>query len=313
MQVRGMWVAGLVAVAVGVGGAVLWQRTPLGADSSATGQASAREGVKGWSLLGGGKDLPAGATTGSAQVRTPDQVRVRLFKEGSFAGTEPAGDWCVANKKLTPCPELRSRFEYYVLGLGEVTIEEIRGLIQDEAKHAHGDELAAQIMAVWDKYWQVRTYNWHNKFVQADRATWMPVFEEQRSVRRQILGAAWAEAFFKDDEQHFSEYYAQLESGQPPPPDPGEPVPQMAPGKDSAAVRAERIARYGEAAADRLDKADAEWADWERRLGAAKTEWERLQKATNLSDAQRKAEMSTYVKSNFPADEQLRVQALLHL
>ncbi|RYE63708.1 MAG: hypothetical protein EOO83_03135, partial [Oxalobacteraceae bacterium] len=113
--------------------------------------------------------------------------------------------------------------------------------------------------------------------------------------------------------QHFQEYYAQLESGQPPPPDPGEPVPQMAPGKDPAAVRAERVARYGEAAADRLDKADADWADWERRLNAAKVEWERLQKAPNLSDTQRKAEINAYVKSNFPPDEQLRVQALLHL
>ncbi|CAH0351598.1 lipase secretion chaperone [Aquabacterium sp. CECT 9606] len=311
MQVRGMWATGLLAVVIGVGSVVLWQRSSN--DTSASGQPGATPETKGWGFIGGAKEAPASGAAVAAQVRTPDQVRVRLFKEGSFAGTEPAGNWCVSEQKLKPCPELRSRFEYYVLGLGEVTIEEIRGLIQDEAKRANGDAMAAQIMAIWDKYWQVRTYAWRHKFVQADRSTWMPVFEEQRSVRRQILGQPWAEAFFKEDEQHFQEYYAQLESGQPPPPDPGEPVPQMAPGKDPAAVRAERVARYGEAAADRLDKADAEWADWERRLSAAKVEWERLQKATNLSDAQRKAEMSAYVKSNFPADEQLRVQALLHL
>lgn len=311
MQVRGMWATGLLAVVIGVGSVVLWQRSSN--DSSASGQPGATSETKGWSIMGGAKDAPASGAAAAAQSRTPDQVRVRLFKEGSFAGTEPAGNWCVTDQKLKPCPELRSRFEYYVLGLGEVTIEEIRGLIQDEARRAHGDAMAAQIMAIWDKYWQVRTYAWRHKFVQADRSTWMPVFEEQRSVRRQILGQPWADAFFKEDEQHFQEYYAQLESGQPPPPDPGEPVPQMDPGKDPAAVRAERVARYGEAAADRLDKADADWADWERRLNAAKVEWERLQKATNLSDAQRKAEMSAYVKANFPADEQLRVQALLHL
>ncbi|MBA4110032.1 MAG: hypothetical protein C0487_10620 [Leptothrix sp. (in: Bacteria)] len=311
MQVRGMWATGLLAVVIGVGSVVLWQRSSN--DSSASGQPGATPETKGWSIMGGAKDAAASGAAAAAQSRTPDQVRVRLFKEGSFAGTEPAGNWCVSEQKLKPCPELRSRFEYYVLGLGEVTIEEIRGLIQDEARRAHGDAMAAQIMAIWDKYWQVRTYAWRHKFVQADRSTWMPVFEEQRSVRRQILGQPWADAFFKEDEQHFQEYYAQLESGQPPPPDPGEPVPQMAPGKDPAAVRAERVARYGEAAADRLDKADADWADWERRLNAAKIEWERLQKATNLSDAQRKAEMSAYVKANFPADEQLRVQALLHL
>ena len=312
MQVRGMWATGLLAVVIGVGSVVLWQRSST-ETASASGQPGSGHETRGWGFIGGAKDPVASAAAGAAQMRSPDQVRVRLFKEGSFAGTEPAGNWCVSNQKLAPCPELRSRFEYYVLGLGEVTIEEIRGLIQDEAKRANGDALAAQIMAIWDKYWQVRTYAWRNKFIQADRSTWMPVFEEQRSVRRQILGQPWAEAFFKEDEQHFREYYAQLESGLPPLPDPGEPVPQMAPGKDPAAVRADRVARYGEAAADRLDKADAEWADWERRLNAAKAEWDRLQKSANLSDAQRKAEMSTYVKSNFAADEQLRVQALLHL
>ena len=311
MQVRGMWATGLLAVVIGVGSVVLWQRSST--ETSATGQQGVHRETKGWGFIGGTKDPAASAAAAAALVRSPDQVRVRLFKEGSFAGTEPAGSWCVSDQKLKPCPELRSRFEYYVLGLGEVTIEEIRGLIQDEAKRASGDALAAEIMAIWDKYWQVRTYAWRNKFIQADRSTWMPVFEEQRSVRRQLLGQAWAEAFFKEDEQHFQEYYTQLETGLPPPPDPGEPVPQMAPGKDPAAVRAERVARYGEAAANRLDKADADWADWERRLNAAKAEWDRLQKSANLSDVQRKAEMSAYIKSNFPADEQLRVQALLHL
>jgi lipase chaperone LimK len=312
MQVRGMRAAGLLAAVIGAGSLVLWQRAPDVVEQ-VMGR-SVAQGSKGWHLLGGGKEATTGGAPSSASLRTPDQTRLRLFKEGSFAGTEPAGSWCVADdKKLRPCADLRSRFEYYVLGLGEVTIEDIRGLIQDEARRDNGDQLAGEIMAVWDKYWEVRTYGWRNKFVQNDRATWMPVFEEQRSVRRQILGAAWAEAFFKGDEQHFLDYQAQLESGQPPPPDPGEAVPQMGPGKDADAVRAERAARYGEAAADRLAKADEDWAQWQTRLSGAQREWDRLQKADNLSDAQRKAEMASYVKANFPPDEQLRVHALLRI
>ncbi len=309
MQMRGMWATGLLAVVIGMGSVVLWQRSPADA---ATAQMEIHD-AQGWGFLGRGKAASGSGATAAAQGRTPDQVRTRLFKEGSLAGTEPAGHWCVSKQKLKPCPALRSRFEYYVLGLGEVTLEEIRGLIQDDAQRANGQALATQITSLWDKYWQIRTYSWRQKFVQADRRTWAPVFEEQRSVRRQILGQPWAEAFFQDDERHFQEYYAQVESGLPPPPDPAEPVPRLSPGKDPAAVRAERVARYGEAAADRLDKADAEWADWERRLNAAKAEWERLQESVNLSDLQRKAEMSAYLKSNFPSDEQLRVQALLHL
>lgn len=311
MQMRRLWGAGLLVVAIGVSGVsgvTLWQRSSTEA-LVAPGHEAGQGSGKPWSFLSG-KDVAPSSSANTA-ARSPDQVRVRLFKEGSFAGTEPAGNWCVTDRKLRPCPDLRGRFEYYVLGLGEVTIEEIRGLIQDEAKRDNGDELATQIMAIWDKYWQVRTYSWRNKFVQSDRSTWMPVFEEQRSVRRQLLGAEWAQVFFKDEEQSFQDHYAQLESGQAPPVDPGEPVPQMAPGKDPAAVRAERVSRYGEAATDRLDKADAEWADWERRLSAAKTEWDRLQKAPNLSDTQRKAEVAAYVKFNFTPEEQLRVQSLL--
>lgn len=297
MQVRGILANAIIATVLGVGGLLLWQRVWGGSDViEFQGQ---KGGLQSASLL-----------AATSEARTPEQVRVRLFKEGSFAGTEPAGDWCVSHDKLKPCAGLRQRFEYYVLGLGEVSAEEMRGLIQDEARRAHGDLLAGQIMSIWDQYWQIRTYDWQHKFVQSDRGTWRPVFEEQRSVRIQILGQPWAEAFFRDDERHFQNYYMQLESVLPSPSAPGETVQQMAP-KDPVTVHAERVARFGEAGADRLAKADAEWADWERRVHDARGEWDRLQKSTNLSDAQRKAEMAAYVKTSFPADEQLRLQGLL--
>lgn len=310
MQVKAKWVVALVAAVLGLGGAWLAQRTSTGEGVSLIGGEG--RGASAWSLMGAGKDAAPEQAAPTDTVRTPDQVRTRLFQEGSFQGTEPAGEWCVADgQTLKPCNGLRSRFEYFVLGLGEVSIAEIRGLIQDEARKAHGDKLAAQIVELFDKYWKIRTYDWTHHFVQTDRSTWMPVFEEQKSVRRQILGVAWAEAFFAEDEKHFLEYFAQLESGQPPPPDPGEPVPQMDPGKDPAAVRAERVARYGEEAADRLSKVDAEWADWDRRLSAARSEWERLQAAPNLSDAQKKDEMNRYVNENFQGKDVIRVKGLV--
>lgn len=309
MQMRGWMVAGAVVLALG--GAAAWFAKGglpgVGQSADQGGKAS------GWDMIGAIPGDDGVQRPNAVQALTPEQVRHRLFKEGSFAGTEPAGDWCVVSARLTPCGELRKRFEYYILGLGEVTIEDIKALVADEARRAHGDQMAADIMAIWDKYWQLRTYAWRNKFEQSDRSSWMPVFEEQRSVRRQILGPEWAKAFFEADEANFKQYYAQLESGLPPPPDPGEPVPQMAPGKDPAAVHAERVARYGQAAADRLAKADEEWADWERRLAGARAEWERLKASPNLSDAQRKQDMQAYINANFKPDEHLRVQALLHL
>lgn len=307
MQMRGWMVAGGVVVALGA--SALWM-TQRGTDGSG---GSSSAGGSGWGMIGATSDTAPQEGAASSKAMSPDQVRNRLFKEGSFAGTEPSGDWCVASAKLSPCPDLRKRFEYYILGLGEVTIEDIKVLVADEARKAQGEQLGNEIMAIWDKYWQVRTYQYRNKFDQSDRSTWLAVFDEQKQVRRQILGADWAKAFFDHDEQNFKQYYAQLESGQPPPPDPGEPVPQMAPGKDPAAVHAERVARYGQAAADRLAKVDEEWADWERRLAGARTEWDRLKNASNLSDAQRKQEMQAYINSNFKPDEHVRVAALLHL
>lgn len=311
MQMQGWMKAGAVALAVGAAGVAFVALTRPGGLASVTTPGAAGSG---WNMIrpdvAAGGDAPAVATT---QAMTPEQVRQRLFKEGSFQGTEPAGDWCVTQGALRACPDLRKRFEYYFLGLGEVTVDDLRALVADEARRAHGDALAQAIMGVWDKYWQLRGHAWRNVFVQSDRNTWMPAFEEQRMVRRQILGEDWARAFFADDETKFRQYVAQVESGQPPPPDPGEPVPQMAPGKDPAAVHAERVARYGKDAADRLTKADEEWADWERRLAAARTEWDRLKASTNLSEVQRKQDMQAYVQANFKPDEHLRVKALLNL
>lgn len=311
MQVRTKWVVALLAAVVVLGGAWMAQRVSVdGGGVRLLGGEGGHGQSDGWGL-GGGDAAPQQAAD-AAPARTPDQVRNRLYKEGSFAGTEPSGEWCVTpDKQLKPCKGLRGRFEYYILGLGEVTIAEIRGLVQDEARRDHGDKLAAEITDLFDKYWKIRTYDWKNQFVQSDRSTWMPVFEEQRSVRRQILGQSWAEAFFADDEKHFLEYFAQLESGQPAPPDVGEPVPQMDAGKDPAAVRAERVNRYGEDAADRLEAVDKQWDEWERRLAAARTEWERLKAANNLSDGQRQAEMQRYVDENFQDKDKIRVKALL--
>jgi hypothetical protein len=173
------------------------------------------------------------------QAMTPDEIRNRLFQEGSLVGTQPAGDWCInAQQQFLPCEGLRQRFEYYLLGLGEVGVADVRALIEDEARKAHGEAQTAQIMALFDRYWQIRTYDWKHHFIQSDRATWLPVFEEQRTVRRQILGGAWADAFFLEEEQHFQTYYAQLESGQAPPPQPGDPEPEMVLSKDPQPLRA---------------------------------------------------------------------------
>ncbi len=302
-------IASGLAVAVAVGTLYMYRQQTQGSGQASAPASSASNA---WAEAASGAG--EGHIAAAPQIRTPEQTRNRLFKEGSLAGTEPSGDWCVgADQQLKPCEGLRTRIEYYLLALGEVSVQDIRALIEDESKRANGSALTAEIMAIFDKYWQIRIHDWKNTFNQSDRSTWLPVFEEQKAVRRQILGEPWASAFFTDDEQHFKTYYAQLESGTPPPPHPGEPVPQMEPGKDPAAVRAERVARYGEDAAERLDAVDAQWADWDRRLAAARSEWQRIQAQGNLSETQKQDEMALHVDANFKGKEQVRVKALLKL
>ncbi len=309
MQMQAWKLAGVAALVLGAAAAA-WVGFNRPGEA---GGASTEAASGGWGMIRPGVGQGEAKQASGTPAMTAEQVRNKLFREGSFQGTEPNGDWCTAAGKLSPCSGLRARFEYYLLGLGEVTVNDIRTLVSDEAHRANGEELGNAIMAIWDKYWSLRTHDWRNTFVQSDRNTWMPAFEEQRMVRRQILGEDWARAFFAEDEAKFKQYVAQVESGQPPPPDPGEPVPQMAPGKDPAAVHAERVARYGVDAANRLAKADEEWADWERRLAAARVEWDRLKASQNLSDVQRKQDMQAYINANFKPDELLRVKALLNL
>ncbi len=307
MQVRHIGLAACFAALVGIGGLWLLNRGHVDETTRAPGQSASS---RAWNLITAGSPSTAAAPT--AFVRTPDQLRKMLLVNGPLQGTEPAGEWCITPApSLKPCRGLRSRFEYYFLGLGQVTAPEIRSLVQDEAQRAHGALLAGQIMSVFDQYWSLRNHEWTNHFSQNDRSTWTPLFEEQKAVRRQILGVAWANAFFAEDEQHFVDHLAQLESGRPAPPDPGEPVPQMSPGKDPGAIRAERVARYGEEAADRLAEVDAEWEAWDRRVNAARAEWTRLQASANLSTQQQQEAMNRYLTEQFQGKDLLRARGLI--
>ncbi len=310
MLQRGWMVAAAVGVVLTAGAGWAWLQGRAGE------QASGEQAAGGWSMIQPGVGASGQAATDNADqgtTLTAAQVRHKLFKEGSFAGTEPHGEWCARGEALVPCAGLRGRFEYYLLALGEVPMAGIRTLVADEAERDVGVKLAAEVMAMWDRYLQIRGYKPRTPFQQEQLHTWMPVLEDLRAQRRQVLGAEWAQAFYADEEGSFERLYAQIQSGMPPPPDPGEPVPQMAPGKDPAAVHAERVARYGPEAATRLAKVDQEWADWERRLSAARKEWERLQASAALSDIQRREQMAGYVAQHFKDEEHLRVQALLKL
>lgn len=273
-------------------------------------------GHRTWSMVGIANEVEstASASVPKGAVRSLSGIRAAVFGDPLISQTQPAGNWCVEPEgHLRPNLALRQRFEYYLLALGNATPDEIRVLIQDEARKAAGDKAAAAIMAIYDKYMALRSAQPRNQLVLKDRETWQPAFEELQAMRRQYLGQEWADAFFKAEEDQFVQFTAQLEQQTgPDPKDMSIPVPQMGPGKVATAVYAERVALYGEAAARRLAKADADWADWENRLAAGKTEWQRLSASPELSDTQRKQAMAQYIDGHFPPQERLRARGLIY-
>lgn len=273
-------------------------------------------GHRTWSLMGAANEVEstASAPVSNGKVRSLSSIRAAVFGDPLISQTQPAGDWCVeADGHLRPDVALRQRFEYYLLALGNATPDEIRLVIQDEARKAVGDKAAAAIMAIYDKYMALRSAQPRNQLVLNDRESWQPAFEEQKAMRRQYLGQEWADAFFKAEEDEFVQFTAQVDQkAGPDRKDMSFPVPQMGPGKDAAAVYAERVSLYGEAAAKRLAKADADWADWESRLNAGKAEWQRLSNSPELSDTQRKQSMDQYIDGHFPPDERMRARGLIY-
>lgn len=247
---------------------------------------------------------------------TPSQTRERLFRHGSLSGTTPTGDWCVRGTRLQPCEALRHRFEYYLLAQGEVEAADLRALVADELTRAHGPAPVAEVLALWDRYATLRAHPYRTVFDPRNLTTWRALLDEQQRTRRQILGDPWAQAFFAAEEAEARSDLAHLERGTALPADPGLPVPstsQDASADITRAVHSERVARYGAAAADRLTQADAQWADWSRRLQTAQSEWARLQAAAELSPPQRRQAIDSHIQVHFHPDERRRVAALLAL
>ena len=309
--VRSGWIVASVTLLVAVAGTWLAPQL-LNADGSGVTLA----GRQGWSLLGAANEVDPGqrAKGDDGSARSLTSIRAAMAGDALLSQTQVAGDWAVdANGVLRPDLALRKRFEHYMLALGTVTPAEIRLLIEDEARKAHGEKTAADIMAIYDKYMAVRSQQPRHRLVLNERDTWEPAFQEQKAIRRQLMGVPWAEAFFKAEEEEFVRFSAQADgTSGPDKADLNMPVPQMGPGKDASAVHAERVALYGEAAAQRLAQADAEWADWERRLAAAKAQWQHLQSSPELSDVQRQQGLDQYIEGHFAPDERLRARGLIN-
>ncbi|WP_374593504.1 hypothetical protein [Aquabacterium sp.] len=160
----------------------------------------------GQNLAGAAPAEGAAAVVGAAgtSLRSADQVRDALMATPAFKGSQPDGD-CRVNAvgHLQPDIEMRRRFDYYLREQTEVTAAEIRSLVAADACAGRSPEAVSQMLDLWDRYARLRSYAYQYPASPRNPLTWLPALNEHQAVRRQILGPAWAEAFYGEEEALF--------------------------------------------------------------------------------------------------------------
>ena len=224
------------------------------------------------------------------------------LQESSLADTQADGTWSIGpDGQAQPSLALRRRFDYFLLLQGERDIAALTADIQRQVSAAHGQIAAQQVMALWRSYLQLQQHPWTTQVDMQRPSTWSSALTERSMKRRELLGIAWAEAFYRDEEADLRQLIAKS-NGQ-------------ANGQDlTTASAAERnLPTALPDAPQRQAEVDAEWQQWSKRLEAARSHIAKLQQAPELSEPQRADAVAAYVTSQFSGSELLRVKALLKL
>lgn len=216
----------------------------------------------------------------------------------SLADTQADGSWSIgANGQTQPSLALRRRFDYFLLLQGERSLAALTAEIQRQVLATHGAVAAQQVLALWHSYLQLQQKQWATQVDMRQPNSWAPALAERSQVRRELLGIAWADAFYREEEDALRQQIARSNSPElsaQAAPEPNQPI-----ALPDAALRQAEV--------------DAEWQQWRQRLEAARTQIAQLQQAPELSTSQRTEAIAAFVSSQFSGSELLRVKALLKL
>jgi lipase chaperone LimK len=220
------------------------------------------------------------------------------LQESSLADTQADGAWSIGpNGQAQPSLALRRRFDYFLLLQGERDIAALTADIQRQVSAAHGQIAAQQVMALWASYLQLQQHRWTTQVDMQRPSTWSSALTERSMKRRELLGIAWADAFYREEEADLRQLIAKSNSQD-----------------QTASTAAERnLPNTLPDAPQRQAEVDAEWQQWSQRLEAARSQIAKLQQAPELSEPQRADAVAAYVASQFSGSELLRVKALLKL
>lgn len=219
------------------------------------------------------------------------------LQESSLADTQADGSWSIGpNGQAQPGLELRRRFDYFLLLQGERSLAALTAEIQRQVLAAHGPIAAQQVMALWRSYLQLQQQRWTTQVDLQRPGTWASALAERSAVRRELLGIAWADAFYRDEENALRQQIARStgQEASTPAPELNQPI-----ALPDAALRQAEV--------------DAEWKQWNQRLETARSQIARLQQAPELSASQRADAVTAYLNSQFAGTELVRARALLKL
>lgn len=311
---KALLVAGLCSVLV-VATYVLRDRSP---DPSPAPASATTAVANGWSLLRLGaeeEDAALPDPNDQRRLRAPADLWHDLFTDGSLREASLDGDWGRWDgRELTPGLALRQRFDQLLTTIGEASPEELRSLVAWLAERDLGAAGAQAVLAVWDRYLTLQKHPFREGLDLSQPQRWSQVLQEHQRVRRDILGAAWADAFYREDEAALQQRFGQMHEGQTPmpeaPPSWIEPAPS---GVTPEQWHSQRADALGWEAAQRLREEELSQAEWESRLTQARAEIARLTQAPELSSTQRAQRIQRWVDEHFQRTERLRANALLGL
>lgn len=263
--------------------------------------------------------------------------------QDSLSGTDVAGALLVdADGNFYPSTDAIELFDYFLSTTGERPMEEIVERIRAEIRRRLSPPADAQALAFLERYLHYRERGIALAATDASEEDLRARFERLRSLRRDVFGEELASRLFAEDEAVADVAIRQREVAEDPalddetkaarieelydqlPPPLREARRQAlaatrlrsdearlrAEGASDADIRALRVERFGEEAADRLDDLDRRRGEWSARVEDFRQERARLLADPRLGEDQRRAAVARLFAESFDERERLRVEAL---
>lgn len=109
---------------------------------------------------------------------------------------------------------LRQRFDELFAGLRGGSESALREQLDRQLQRELGEAQRLAVLQLWDQYLALRHYNWRVEVDLQRIDTWELALQERHAVREELLGAAWAEAFYGDEERRLRAWVAERRAEQ---------------------------------------------------------------------------------------------------